>query len=110
MMSPDAIASLIVTKEGDTFDCRQWQRVIAQPGKLMNRDSEIYNVTASLDIYPIEREGNTLSYDRMTLTRVERLTPECEKAWAKARATGPSARRPPRAEIPAGHSGPPGVS
>ncbi len=47
MMSPDAIASLIVTKEGDTFDCRQWQRVIAQPGKLMNRDSEIYNVTAS---------------------------------------------------------------
>lgn len=46
-MSPDAIASLIVTKEGDTFDCRQWQRVIAQPGKLMNRDSEIYNVTAS---------------------------------------------------------------
>ena len=61
MMSPDAIASLIVTKEGDTFDCRQWQRVIAQPGKLMNRDSEIYNVTASLDIYPIEREGNTIS-------------------------------------------------
>ncbi len=63
MMSPDAIASLIVTKEGDTFDCRQWQRVIAQPGKLMNRDSEIYNVTASLDIYPVEREGNTISYD-----------------------------------------------
>nr|WP_180820525.1 lipoprotein YedD [Klebsiella pneumoniae] len=89
MMSPDAIASLIVTKEGDTFDCRQWQRVIAQPGKLMNRDSEIYNVTASLDIYPVEREGNTISYDRMTLSRVERLTPECEKAWAQARATGP---------------------
>ncbi len=41
-MSPDAIASLIVTKEGDTFDCRQWQRVIAQPGKLMNRDSQVY--------------------------------------------------------------------
>jgi hypothetical protein len=29
MMSPDAIASLIVTKDGDTLDCRQWQRVIA---------------------------------------------------------------------------------
>ncbi len=55
----------------------------------MNRDSDIYNVTASPDIYPIEREGNTLSYDRMTLTRVERLTPECEKAWAKARAAAP---------------------
>lgn len=25
----------------------------------------------------------------MTLTRVERLTPECEKAWAKARAAAP---------------------
>ncbi|MDP1153695.1 hypothetical protein Q6287_28035, partial [Klebsiella pneumoniae] len=37
----------------------------------------------------VEREGNTISYDRMTLSRVERLTPECEKAWAKARATGP---------------------
>ena len=32
MMSPDAIASLIVTKNGDTLDCRQWQRVIATPG------------------------------------------------------------------------------
>ena len=89
LVSPEAIATLVVTEEGDTLDCRQWQRVIAQPGKLMNRDSEIYNVTASLDIYPVEREGNTISYDRMTLSRVERLTPECEKAWAKARAAGP---------------------
>ncbi|MCS5873224.1 hypothetical protein LN650_11405 [Klebsiella pneumoniae subsp. pneumoniae] len=80
----------MVTKEGDTFDCRQWQRVIAQPGKLMNRDSEIYNVTAShwTSILSSAR-ASTISYDRMTLSRVERLTPECEKAWAKARATGP---------------------
>lgn len=106
MMSPDAIASLIVTKEGDTFDCRQWQRVIAQPGKLMNRDSEIYNVTASLDIYPVEREGNTISYDRMTLSRVERLTPGARRRGPKRERRGPSARRPPRAEILAGHSWP----
>ncbi len=29
LVSPEAIGSLIVTKEGDTLDCRQWQRVIA---------------------------------------------------------------------------------
>ena len=34
LVSPEAIGSLIVTKEGDTLDCRQWQRVIAVPGKL----------------------------------------------------------------------------
>lgn len=84
MMSPDAIASLIVTKNGDTLDCRQWQRVIATPGKLMLRDEQVYNVTSRLDIYPVERSGNTLQYDRMTLTRVDRLTAECEQAWKKA--------------------------
>jgi DNA-binding transcriptional regulator of glucitol operon len=83
MVSPEAIATFIVTKDGDTLDCRQWQRVIAEPGKLMNRGDQVYNVTNSLDIYPIERNGNTLEYDRMTLTRVDRLTPECEQAWKK---------------------------
>lgn len=83
MVSPEAIATFIVTKDGDTLDCRQWQRVIAEPGKLMKRDDQVYNVTSSLDIYPIERNGNSLEYDRMTLTRVDRLTPECEQAWKK---------------------------
>ena len=91
MMSPDAIASLIVTKNGDTLDCRQWQRVIATQGKLMQRDDRVYNVTSGLDIYPVERTGNTLEYDRMTLTRVDRLTPECEQAWNKAAAAPKSA-------------------
>lgn len=86
MMSPDAIASLIVTKNGDILDCRQWQRVIATPGKLMQRDEQVYNVTSALDVYPVERSGNTLQYDRMTLTRVDRLTAECEQAWKKAAA------------------------
>lgn len=86
MMSPQAIASLIVTKDGDTFDCRQWQRVIAVPGKLMKRDGVVYNVTTALDVYPVEREGDTLHYDRMTLKRVARLTPECEQAWKKSSA------------------------
>jgi DNA-binding transcriptional regulator of glucitol operon len=91
MMSPDAIASLIVTKNGDTLDCRQWQRVIVTQGKLMQRDDRVYNVTSALDIYPVERTGNTLEYDRMTLTRVDRLTPECEQAWNKSAAATKSA-------------------
>ena len=32
LVSPEAIASLVITKEGDTLDCRQWQRVLALRG------------------------------------------------------------------------------
>lgn len=77
MMSPEAIASLVVTKEGDTLDCRQWQRVIAVPGKLTMLSGELTNVTTKREIYPIERTGNTLTYDGMTLQRVDRPTTEC---------------------------------
>lgn len=83
LVSPEAIASLVVTKEGDTLDCRQWQRVIALPGKLTLRDNEVYNVTNKLDVYAVEREGSTLTYDGMTLHRVERPTVECAAALAK---------------------------
>ncbi|VFS30731.1 protein YedD [Enterobacter cancerogenus] len=36
-----------MTQEGDTLDCRQWQRVLAVPGKLMLRSDDYYNVTKS---------------------------------------------------------------
>ncbi len=45
VVSPEAIGSLIVTKEGDTLDCRQWQRVIAVPGKLTLMSDDLTNVT-----------------------------------------------------------------
>ena len=83
MMSPDAIASLIVTKEGDTFDCRQWQRVIAVPGKIMLRSDSYYNVTRKLDIYPLERDGSTLEYDGLELQKVDRPTVECADYLSK---------------------------
>ncbi|HGK4674736.1 TPA: lipoprotein YedD [Kluyvera georgiana] len=83
LVSPQAMASLIITRDGDTLDCRQWQRVIALPGKLTLRDKDVYNVTHKLDVYAIEREGNSLSYDGMTLQRVARPTVECEKVLAK---------------------------
>ncbi|MDY1038801.1 lipoprotein [Enterobacteriaceae bacterium RIT714] len=77
MVSPEAIATLVVTQEGDTLDCRQWQRVIAVPGKIMLRSDDFYNVTSKLEIYPLDREGNTLEYDGMELQRVDRPTVEC---------------------------------
>lgn len=84
MMSPEAIASLVVTKEGDTLDCRQWQRVIAVPGKLTMFSGELTNVTSKREIYPIERTGNTLTYDGMTLQRVDRPTTECAEELQKS--------------------------
>lgn len=63
LVSPEAIASLVVTKEGDTLDCRQWQRVIALPGKLTMLSDDLTNVTVKRELYEIERDGNTLEYD-----------------------------------------------
>lgn len=83
MVSPEAIATLVVTEEGDTLDCRQWQRVVAVPGKIMLRSDDFYNVTRKLDIYPLERDGNTLEYDGMELQRVDRTTVECADYLAK---------------------------
>jgi DNA-binding transcriptional regulator of glucitol operon len=77
MVSPEAIATLVITKEGDTLDCRQWQRVIALPGKLMMRSDDLYNVTHKKDMYVIDKDGDRLDYDRMTLKRVDRPTQEC---------------------------------
>lgn len=77
MVSPEAIATLVVTKAGDTLDCRQWQRVIARPGKLMLHGEDYYNVTVRRDVYGIDRDNGRLDYDRMTLKRVDRPTQAC---------------------------------
>ena len=77
LVSPEAIASFIVTEKGDTLDCRQWQRVIALPGKLMLRGGDLYNVTEKLEIYGVERTGDRLEYAGMELQRVQRPTQEC---------------------------------
>lgn len=83
MVSPEAIATLVVTQEGDTLDCRQWQRVIAVKGKVMLRSDDFYNVTSKLDIYPLEREGSAIEYDGMILQRVDRPTVECTNYLSK---------------------------
>lgn len=83
LVSPEAIATLVVTEEGDTLDCRQWQRVIAVPGKIMLRSDSYYNVTRKLDIYPLDRDGTTLEYDGMELQKVDRPTVECADYLSK---------------------------
>ena len=77
MVSPEAIATLVVTKEGDTLDCRQWQRVIAVPGKIMLRSDDYYNVTSKRDVYSLDLDDGVLEYDGMELQRVDRPTVEC---------------------------------
>ena len=44
---------------------------------------DLTNVTVKRELYEIEREGNTLEYDGMTLQRVDRPTPECADALKK---------------------------
>ncbi len=57
LVSPEAIASLVVTKEGDTLDCRQWQRVIALPGKLTMLSDDLTNVTVSVSSMKLSATG-----------------------------------------------------
>lgn len=84
LRSDKAIGSLIVSAEGDTLDCRQWQRVIAKPGKLTQLNGDFVNVTRQLRVAPLELEGNTLHYDSMTLRKIERPTVECQQALVAA--------------------------
>lgn len=77
MVSPEAIASLIITPDGDTLDCRQWQRTIATPGRLTQRDAALYNVTVKRDFSELERDENHLRYAGMTFGRVNAPTSEC---------------------------------
>lgn len=42
------------------------------------------NVTVKRELYEIERDGNTIEYDGMTMERVTRPTAECAAALEKA--------------------------
>jgi len=77
LASPEAIASLIITRSGDTLDCRQWQRTIAKRGKLDWTGKEYYNVTFKSENYNIALADGEMTYDHMTLRRVKAPTAEC---------------------------------
>ncbi|MGV3346237.1 lipoprotein YedD [Enterobacteriaceae bacterium LUAb1] len=82
LISHEAIASLMITPEGDTLDCRQWQRVIAKPGKLTRMGERWVNINQLSRVMLLEQEGSILHYDKLTLRKVERPTVECQKAMA----------------------------
>ena len=82
LISDRAIASLIINAQGDTLDCRQWQRVTSKSGKITRHDDQWVNVNDRLRVMPLALKGSELHYDSLTLRKVDRLTPECEQALA----------------------------
>ncbi|WP_428943371.1 lipoprotein YedD [Pantoea sp. FN060301] len=80
LVSPEATASLIITAKGDTLDCRQWQRVIAKPGKVTRLNERWINVNNQARVMPLEIEGTTLHYDDLILQKVRQPTQECQQA------------------------------
>ncbi|MTD25565.1 lipoprotein YedD [Erwinia sorbitola] len=100
LVSDQAKASLIITAEGDTLDCRQWQRVIAKPGKITYFDGEWVNVNNEVRVMPLELEGTELHYDKLIMQKVTQLSAECQKArddLANAAAAKPVATAAPTA-------------
>ncbi|CAO96465.1 lipoprotein YedD [Erwinia tasmaniensis] len=79
LVSNQAKASLIITAEGDTLDCRQWQRVLAKPGKLTRADDRWVNVNTQQRVMPLELDGAELHYDRLILQKVAQPTAECQQ-------------------------------
>lgn len=82
LVSEHAMASLIISPAGDTLDCRQWQRVIAKPGKLTTLSGDYVNVTKQLRVMPLALKNGELHYDGLVMRKVERPTLECEQALA----------------------------
>lgn len=80
LISSEAMASLIVSADGTTLDCRQWQRVIAKPGKLTRLDDDWVNVNRQARVMPLSLENGELHYDGLTLRKVDRPTVECQQA------------------------------
>ena len=91
LINENALGSLIIGEQGDTLDCRQWQRVIAKPGKLTRLGDDWVNVTRQVRVMPLELEGRELHYDGLTLRKVDRPTVECQQALDEV-ATKPNAR------------------
>lgn len=86
LVSNKAVGYLMINASGDTLDCRQWQRVIAKPGKLSLIKGDMANVNRQMRIMPLTLENGTLHYDRLTLRKVSQASVECQQALAEAKA------------------------
>ncbi|MGK3126366.1 lipoprotein YedD [Candidatus Pantoea formicae] len=80
LISSQAIGSLIIGAEGDTLDCRQWQRVIAKSGKLTRLGDQWVNVTRQVRVMPIVLNNGELRYDGLRMRKIDRPTVECQQA------------------------------
>ena len=80
LVSDQAIGSLLITAEGTTLDCRQWQRVIAKPGKLTRLNGDYVNITRQMRVMPLNVDNGELKYDGLALRKVARPTFECQQA------------------------------
>ncbi|AXF75577.1 lipoprotein [Erwinia tracheiphila] len=82
LVSKEAIASLIINADGDTLDCRQWQRVIAKPGRVTQFSDDWVNINIASRMMPLTLKGGDLHYDKLVLQRVKQPTTECQDALA----------------------------
>ncbi|MEW5289922.1 MULTISPECIES: lipoprotein YedD [Erwinia] len=80
LVSKEATASLFISASGDTLDCRQWQRVIAKPGKVTQFSGDWVNVNNEGRVMTLALSGRELHYDKLVLQRVGQLTPACQDA------------------------------
>ena len=92
LLSPDAQASLAIMPDGTTFECRQWQRVIAVQGKLTHNSSRSRwkNITEKQGQYGLALRDGKLRYAGMTMQQVSTLTPECAEALLAVAAAKPA--------------------
>lgn len=80
LISPEARATLIIDKKGDTLDCREWQRVMTKSGKLIWVNHQIENLNQALRHRPLVLKGHVLHYDRLKLHRTQHLSQACQSA------------------------------
>ncbi|TCV97952.1 hypothetical protein [Biostraticola tofi] len=89
LVSPDAMASFLVSPQGKTVDCRQWERTIANPGKLIIWKGELYNINAKNELFPISITQGTMHYGNLNLVKVKEATEECSVQANPVQAVNP---------------------
>ncbi|BAE74058.1 lipoprotein [Sodalis glossinidius str. 'morsitans'] len=78
LVSPEAVASLIISRSGNTLDCRSWQRTIIRPGKLTTRDARLYNINEKNEVSALRLDHDVLHYGGLTLQRSTSPTEQCQ--------------------------------
>lgn len=78
LVSPKAVASLIISRSGTTLDCRYWERTIVRPGKLTLRSGTLFNINNINEINKVTVNGDEMHYGRLTLHRMSALPEACQ--------------------------------